>query len=185
MTLANQRKLPFKSYTIMNNDLIAHFSCPDVYRLYVLSLTTDRELKTDTTLEQLANFVGESVHNLRGGIRSKSFPDKLRESSFVDVVTVDGKSYSNGNRITRNIYTFKEPIPTQYRRITRGLFDIELPTKLKGYIIKLFSITNPHSYIIEKTINEIEKLLRMDKKTIKKYNEELEELNFLVKDGKK
>ena len=67
----NKKKVPFKSYTIMNNSLINHFNCSDVYRLFVLSLTTDRELKTDTTLDQLADFVGEKVSNYKGGKQVK------------------------------------------------------------------------------------------------------------------
>lgn len=169
----NQKKLPFKNYTIMNNSLIYHFNCSDVYRLFVLSLTTDRELKTDTTLDQLADFVGEKVTAYKGNNKSKSFTDKLRECSEVDVRTEDGKSFKNGNRVTRNIYTFKEPVPTKYRRISKTLLDLDISIKLKGYIIKLFSVAEPHSYIISKSINELEKLLKMGKATIKKYNEEL------------
>jgi len=168
-----QKNLPFKSYTIMNNSLIEHFGCSDVYRLFILSLTTDRELKTDTTLDQLADFVGEKVTAYNGNNKSKSFTDRLRESTEVKVVTADGKSYKNGNKVTRNTYTFKEPIPTKYRRISKTLISLDLPIKLKGYIIKLFSVTEPHSYIISRSVNELEKMLKMGKATIKKYNEEL------------
>lgn len=175
----NQKKVPFKSYTIMNNSLINQFNCSDVYRLFVLSLTTDRELKTDTTLDQLADFVGEKATAYKGNNKSKSFTDKLRECSEIDVKTEDGISFKNGNRVTRNIYTFKEPVPTMYRRISKTLIDLEISIKLKGYIIKLFSVSEPHSYKIEKSINELEKLLKMGKPTIKKYNEELILLGLL------
>ena len=175
----NQKKVPFKSYTIMNNSLINHFNCSDVYRLFVLSLTTDRELKTDTTLDQLADFVGEKVSNYKGGKTSKAFTEKLRECNEIDVKTEDGISFKNGNRVTRNIYTFKEPVPTMYRRISKTLIDLDISIKLKGYIIKLFSVSEPHSYTISKSINELEKLLKMGKATIKKYNEELISLGLL------
>lgn len=175
----NQKKVPFKSYTIMNNSLINHFNCSDVYRLFVLSLTTDRELKTDTTLDQLADFVGEKATAYKGNNKSKSFTDKLRECNEIDVKTEDGISFKNGNRVTRNIYTFKEPVPTMYRRISKTLIDLDISIKLKGYIIKLFSVSESHSYTISKSINELEKLLKMGKTTIKKYNEELISLGLL------
>lgn len=165
----------------MNNSLIEHFGCSDVYRLFILSLTTDRELKTDTTLDQLADFVGEKVTAYNGNNKSKSFTDRLRESTEVKVVTADGKSYKNGNKVTRNTYTFKEPIPTKYRRISKTLINLDLPIKLKGYIIKLFSVTEPHSYIISRSVNELEKMLKMGKATIKKYNEELIAKDLLEK----
>ncbi len=157
----------------MNNSLISNFGCSDVYRLFILSLTTDRELKTDTTLDQLADFVGEKVTAYNGNNKSKSFTDKLRESKEVRVDSEDGISYKNGNRVTRNTYTFKEPVPTQYRRISKTLINIDLSIKLKGYIIKLFSVAESHSYNINKSLNELEKMLKMGKATIKKYNEEL------------
>jgi hypothetical protein len=155
----------------MNNSLIQHFSPPDVYRLYILSLTTDRELKTDTTLDQLAGFVGEKVTAYNGNNKSKSFTDKLRASNDVSVITKDGISYKNGNKVTRNTYTFKEPVPTQYRRISKGLYSLDLSVKLKGYILKLFSVAEPHSLLITKSAREIESTIHVSRATIKKYNE--------------
>lgn len=171
--IMKQKKLPFKNYTIMNNSLIAKFGCADVYRLFILSLTTDRELQTDTTLDQLADFVGEKSSAYKGNNKSKSFTDKLRDSTEVTVESEDGISYKNGNKVTRNTYTFKEPVATKYRRISKTLIDLDLPIKIKGYIIKLFSIAEPHSYKVNKSLNELAGILKMAKTTIKKYNEEL------------
>ena len=45
----------------MNNTLIQKLGCADVYRTYVLLLIEDKStLTTDTTIEELASFVGES-----------------------------------------------------------------------------------------------------------------------------
>ena len=53
-------KLPFKEYTVMSNNLIQNLNCSDVYRTYTLLLTADKDsLETNTTLKQLAGFVGE------------------------------------------------------------------------------------------------------------------------------
>ncbi len=58
------KKLPFKEYTVLNNNLVQSLGCSDAYRAYVLALTTDKKtLETDTTIEQLATFVGESSSN--------------------------------------------------------------------------------------------------------------------------
>lgn len=75
----SEEKLPFKEYTVMSNNLIQKLGCADVYRTYVLLLTADKYmLTTDTTIDQLASFVGEKPANYKGGKSSKSFNDKLR-----------------------------------------------------------------------------------------------------------
>lgn len=175
-----EKKLPFKSYTVVNNEAAFKLNCSDVYRFYVLSLTADKTtLQTDTTLEQLATFIGEKVTAYKGNSKSNSFTDRLRESGEVKIETTYDKSINSDKTVSRNTYTFKSPVINQYRRISRSLIELDLSIKLKGYIIKLFSITNPHSYIIEKSQNELAKLLKMDKQTIKKYNEELINAGFL------
>ena len=76
-------KLPFKEYTVMSNNLIQKLGCADVYRTYVLLLTADKNtLITDTTIDQLASFVGDKPANYKGGKSSKSFNDKLMEASL-------------------------------------------------------------------------------------------------------
>ena len=175
--------LPFKGYTIMNNSLIEHFSCPDVYRLYILSLTTDRELKTDTTLEQLAAFVGEKPTAYKGGktdkYKSLSFTERLKASGEVIVETERRSSINGDKSVQRNIYTFKKPVATKYTRLAKGLYFLDLDIKGKGYIIKLCSITTPRTFKIDKSLREMEKLLKMSKNTIKKYNEIIEKAGLL------
>ena len=59
-------KLPFKEYTVMSNNLIQNLNCSDVYRAYTLLLTADKDsLETNTTLKQLAGFVGEELDNYK------------------------------------------------------------------------------------------------------------------------
>ena len=83
-------KLPFKEYTVMSNNLIQKLGCADVYRTYVLLLTADKyTLTTDTTIDQLASFVGEKPANYKGGKSSKSFNDKLRATGEVSIQNKD------------------------------------------------------------------------------------------------
>ena len=71
--------LPFKEYTVMSNNLIQNLNCSDVYRTYTLLLTADKlSLETNTTLEQLAGFVGEKLDNYKKSKGTLSFNDKLR-----------------------------------------------------------------------------------------------------------
>ncbi len=51
--MTSQKKLPFKDYTTINCQVAIALSSPDMYRYFVLSLTADRQLETDTTLKQL------------------------------------------------------------------------------------------------------------------------------------
>lgn len=79
-------KLPFKEYTVMSNNLIQKLGCADVYRTYVLLLTADKYmLTTDTTIDQLASFVGDKPANYKSGKSSKSFNDKLRATGEVTI----------------------------------------------------------------------------------------------------
>lgn len=70
----------------MSNNLIQKLGCADVYRTYVLLLTADKNtLITDTTIDQLASFVGDKPANYKGGKSSKSFNDKLRATGEVTI----------------------------------------------------------------------------------------------------
>ena len=95
------KKLPFKEYTVLNNNLVQSLGCSDAYRAYVLALTTDKKtLETDTTIEQLATFVGESSSNYIKGSRNKSFNDKLKATNEVTIIPFK----ANGR--DRNKYVF-------------------------------------------------------------------------------
>ena len=77
-------KLPFKEYTVMSNNLIQNLNCSDVYRTYTLLLTADKDsLETNTTLKQLAGFVGEELDNYKKSKSTLSFNDKLRATGEV------------------------------------------------------------------------------------------------------
>ena len=104
-------KLPFKEYTVMSNNLIQKLGCADVYRTYVLLLTADKyTLITDTTIDQLASFVGDKPANYNGGKSSKSFNDKLRATGEVSIQNKDSG---------RNDRTWTDYILAQ-RQICRG-----------------------------------------------------------------
>lgn len=170
-------KLPFKDYTVLNNALVQSLGCSDAYRAYVLSLTTDkRTLETDTTVDQLALFVGESSNNYKGGSRSRSFNDKLKATNEVTLIPFRANGHD------RNRYMFNQPTYGSYRRISRLFYDKWnhcLRKELLGFILKLFSVAEPHSYLITKSIRQLERLIHMGHATIKKYMKQLEELGLL------
>ena len=96
-------KLPFKKYTVMSNNLIQKLGCADVYRTYVLLLIADKyTLTTDTTIDELASFVGDKPANYKGGKSSKSFNDKLRATGEV---TIQNKDSGRNDRTGLIIYS--------------------------------------------------------------------------------
>ena len=176
-------KLPFKEYTVMSNSLIQKLGCADVYRTYVLLLIADKyTLTTDTTIDQLASFVGDKPANYKGGKSSKSFNDKLRATGEVSIQNKD----SGRNDRTWTDYIFSPVTYGNYRRINREFYDSynnTLDLKLRGFILKLFSAAEPHSYTITLPMRKLEKLIHMGHDTINKYIDQLIELDLLDEVG--
>ena len=179
----SEEKLPFKEYTVMSNNLIQKLGCADVYRTYVLLLTADKyTLTTDTTIDQLASFVGDKPANYKGGKSSKSFNDKLRDTGEV---TIQEKNSGRKDR-TWTDYIFSPVTYGNYRRINREFYDSyndTLDLKLRGFILKLFSATEPHSHTITLPMRKLEKIIHMGHDTINKYIDQLIELDLLDKVG--
>ena len=174
--------LPFKDYTVMSNNLMQNLGCSDVYRTYVLLLTADKEmLRTDTTLGQLAVFVGDEESNYKKGKTSKSFNDKLRETGEVSITDKD--SGCTDRHWTD--YTFLPVMKGHYKRIGREFYDNynTLDLKLRGFILKLFSVTEPHSYIIKSSMRELKKLIHMGHDTINSQIKILKDLDLLEEIG--
>ena len=172
-------KPPFKEYTVMSNNLIQKLNCSDVYRTYTLLLTADKHsLETNTTLKQLAGFVGEEPDNYKKSKGTLSFNDKLRATGEVIIRDIDSK------RKDRHwtMYRFNQVEPSNYRRIGREFYDTynTLDLKLRGFILKLFSVTEPHSHVIKlSSIRKLEKRIHMGHNTISKYIEQLKDLDLL------
>ena len=132
-------KLPFKEYTVMSNNLIQNLNCSDVYRTYTLLLTADKDsLETNTTLKQLAGFVGEELDNYKKSKSTLSFNDKLRATGEVVIRDIDSKQKDRH----WTMYRFNQVEPGNYRRIGREFYDTynTLDLKLRGFILKLFSV---------------------------------------------
>lgn len=167
----------------MNNALIQKLGCADVYRTYVLLLIADKStLTTDTTIDQLASFVGESKSNYTGNRKTKSFNDKLRDTGEV---TIQEKNSGRKDR-TWTDYTFSPITYGSYRRISREFYDSyndTLDLKLRGFILKLFSAAEPHSHTITLPMRKLEKLIHMGHDTINKYVDQLIELDLLDEVG--
>ena len=176
-------KPPFKEYTVMSNNLIQKLNCSDVYRTYTLLLTADKHsLEANTTLEQLAGFVGEELDNYKKSKSTLSFNDKLRATGEVIIRDIDSK------RKDRHwtMYRFNQVEPGNYRRIGREFYDTynTLDLKLRGFILKLFSVTEPHSHVIKLSpIRKLEKRIHMGHSTIGRYIEQLKDLDLLDEVG--
>ena len=176
-------KLPFKEYTVMSNNLIQNLNCSDVYRTYTLLLTADKDsLETNTTLKQLAGFVGEELDNYKKSKSTLSFNDKLRATGEVVIRDIDSK------RKDRHwtMYRFNQVEPGNYRRIGREFYDTynTLDLKLRGFILKLFSVTEPHSHVIKLSpIRKLEKRIHMGHDTISRYIGQLKDLDLLDEIG--
>ena len=176
-------KLPFKEYTVMSNNLIQNLNCSDVYRAYTLLLTADKDsLETNTTLKQLAGFVGEELDNYKKSKSTLSFNDKLRATGEVVIRDIDSKQKDRH----WTMYRFNQVEPGNYRRIGIEFYDTynTLDLKLRGFILKLFSVTEPHSYVIKlSSIRKLEKRIHMGHDAIGRYIEQLKDLDLLDEIG--
>lgn len=179
----SEEKLPFKEYTVMSNNLIQKLGCADVYRTYVLLLTADKNtLITDTTIDQLASFVGDKPANYKGGKSSKSFNDKLIATGEV---TIQKKDSGRDDR-TWTDYIFSPVCFGHYRRINREFYDSynnTLDLKLRGFILKLFSAAEPHSHTITLPVRRMKELIHMGHDTISRYIEQLRDMDLLDEVG--
>lgn len=181
MTL--QKKLPFKDYTVINCSVASQLSSPDIYRYFVLSLTAKRDDTTDTTLKQLADFVGEkesAYHSGNSGKNKKlSLNDRFRNSGAFKDIILSKKEKS------RNLYVFPKAEKGNYRRIKKEFRNIDLSIKLKGYLLQLFCLTDPHSLLVARSKNNIAKTLHMANSTVTSYNQILIEEDLLeeIKEG--
>lgn len=167
----------------MNNTLIQKLGCADVYRTYVLLLIADKStLTTDTTIDQLASFVGESKSNYKGNRKTKSFNDKLRDTGEV---TIQEKNSGRKDR-TWTDYIFSPVTYGNYRRISREFYDSynkTLDLKLRGFILKLFSAAEPHSHTITLPVRRMKELIHMGHDTISRYIEQLRDMDLLDEVG--
>ena len=167
----------------MNNTLIQKLGCADVYRTYVLLLIADKStLTTDTTIDQLASFVGESKSNYKGNRKTKSFNDKLRDTGEVTIQNKD----SGRNDRTWTDYIFSPVCFGHYRRIDREFYDSynnTLDLKLRGFILKLFSAAEPHSHTITLSVRKLKELIHMGHGTISNYIEQLRDMDLLDEVG--
>lgn len=181
MTL--QKKLPFKDYTVINCSVASQLSSPDIYRYFVLSLTAKRDDTTDTTLKQLADFVGEKESAYHSGSSGKnkklSLNDRFRNSGVFKDIILSKKEKS------RNLYVFPKAEKGNYRRIKKEFRNIDLSIKLKGYLLQLFCLTDPHSLLVARSKNNIAKTLHMANSTVTSYNQILIEEDLLeeIKEG--
>lgn len=180
-------RLPYEAtiqeYTVMSNNLIQKLGCADVYRTYVLLLIADKyTLTTDTTIDELASFVGDKPANYKGGKSSKSFNDKLRATGEVTIQNKD----SGRNDRTWTDYIFSPVCFGHYRRINREFYDSynnTLDLKLRGFILKLFSAAESHSHTITLSVRKLKELIHMGHGTISSYIDQLRDMDLLDEVG--
>ncbi len=175
--MTQQKKLPFKDYTVINCSIASQLSSPDMYRYFVLSLTAKRDDTTDTTLKQLADFVGEkesAYHSGNSGKNKKlSLNDRFRNSGAFKNIILSKKEKS------RNLYVFPKVEKGNYRRIKKEFRNLDLAIKLKGYLLQLFCLTDLHSLLVARSKNNIAKTLHMANSTVTSYNQILIEEDLL------
>ena len=105
---------------------------------------------TDTTIDQLASFVGDKPANYKSGKSSKSFNDKLRATGEVAIQNKD----SGRNDRTWTDYIFSPVSFGHYRRINREFYDSynsTLDLKLRGFYtqtIQCSRATQSYNYLI-------------------------------------
>ena len=171
-------KLPFKNYSAMDKTLIYKLGCADVYRAFVLSLTTDKESnKTDTTIAQLAGFIKESENNYLQVGKKDSFTNKIKATGSVTITSSRSTSLDGSKSVTRNTYTFLKG--NEFRMIGIEFYHLDLEIKLKGYLIKLFMLANSTTLRLERSANDIYKECGVSRATQKKYNAVLIEKGLL------
>lgn len=179
--MSMQERKPFKDYTVLPISLIQDkiFGPSDIYRIFVLSLTADRITgRTDSTIDQLANLVGESKFNYQN---ENSFTDKLRASNDVDVKTILHREDITNCPIKRNYYTFRKPVNSEpFRMIHRELYNADLSIKIKGYLIRLFSVAVTETLFIGYSQRKLAKLLHVSANTIRSNNNELSKKGFIL-----
>lgn len=176
------KRPPFKQYTVMSNNLIQNLNCSDVYRTYTLLLIADKQfLETNTTLKQLAEFVGDKLSNYKKSKGTLSFNDKLRATGEVSIHDIDSKR--KDRHWTK--YKFCQVKSGNYRRIGKEFYDTynTLDLKLRGFILKLFSAAEPHSYIVKLSMRDLKECIHMGHGTISKYIEQLKDLDLLDEVG--
>ncbi len=171
-----------KKSTKVSNTLIEKLGCSNVYRAYVLAATTNKEGKTDTTIEQLAEFCDETPNNYTNCKLGKSFAESLKGTGVVSYETTRAKALATGGFVKRTNYSFQDT--RLFRVIGLEFYALNLDIKLKGYLLKLFSMANTVSLCLEKSANEIYKVVGVSAATQKKYNAELETKGLLVKTSK-
>ena len=145
-------------------------------------LCSDSLYRTHVTLKQLAGFVGEELDNYKKSKSTLSFNDKLRATGEVVIRDIDSKQKDRH----WTMYRFNQVEPGNYRRIGREFYDTynTLDLKLRGFILKLFSVTEPHSHVIKLSpIRKLEKRIHMGHDTISRYIGQLKDLDLLDEIG--
>jgi hypothetical protein len=66
-----------------------------------------------------------------------------------------------------------------FRNVNKSYYFLDMPIKLKGYLLKLYSICNLRDLTVKLSKNKIAKLIRVTKASQNKYNAELIKLGYL------
>lgn len=179
-----QQNFPLKNYTVMTTKSIQQLNCLDTYRYFCVSLTAIKG-ETNITYEQIEILIGKDEENIavssyKSSGKQKSFADKMNELDEVTVTKEYSKTPNNGI-VRRNIYRINYSTENKlFRMPEKELLLVDLEPKLKGYILKLFSVCNVNTLIIDMTQKDLCSLINVSPATVSKYNKILFEKGYLV-----
>lgn len=181
-----QTQFPLKKYTVMNNKSVQKLNCLDVYRYFCVSLTAIKGT-TDITYEQIERLIGKkdkvSVSSYKSSSKQISFADKMNELEEVTVTKEYVKTPCKG-LVKRNIYKIDYSTEGKtFRMPEKTLLFIDLDPKLKGYLLKLYSVCEIHTLLVCMTQKDLSELINVAPATIKKYNKELFDKGYLTDMG--
>jgi DNA-binding Lrp family transcriptional regulator len=168
----------------MTTKSIQKLNCLDVYRYFCVSLTAIKG-ETNITYEQIEILMGKdeehiAVSSYKSSGKQKSFADKMNELDEVTVTKEYSKTPNNGI-VRRNIYRINYSTEHKlFRMPEKELLLVDLEPKLKGYILKLFSVCNVNTLIINMTQKDLCELINLSPATVNKYNKILFEKGYLV-----
>ena len=156
----------------INYSMFSQFKGEQLYRFFCLSLFRDSFYNVRVIINDLSDVAGDSESTIK---------------RFISLFTefLEKKHYYQDNgfpwKTKRNIYHIP-PMELECITLSKRLVFYELPSKVKGYLIKLIFIQ--HFTNTKLAEEEIITALHMDKDTVKGYNTLLErEGLLLIKEG--
>ena len=178
-----------KLWSALSIDLIKNAKVSDAYRLFVISLTTNKDNISHISLSQLSSYCGDTINAYKVRKNTKKdgsdatipcFTKRVNKLPDIQVKTI-WVSKEKGSEKSESVYFFAKP--KQYRRVKREFMDLNLSNRLKGVLLKLFCFTNKCSNIVALSVDELAKEFDTHKRTITRYLDELESQHLIKREN--